>query len=127
VVAALPTSGMVPFTVIHSSLLPSVDSMPDRTDRPIVSPVPSAAAMIVVASMSPTTINALRPARRPMLRTPRRKNTRLRTASAAISAMPSPTSTDKMTVRAPTGMPKTECMGSPRHLACTGWSAYATS
>ena len=29
--------------------------------RPIVSPVPSAAAMIVVASISPTTIRTLRP------------------------------------------------------------------
>ena len=55
-----------PLTVTHSSLLPKArEHRLSAPCGPSVSPVPSAAAMIVVASISPTTINTLdRPRRR---------------------------------------------------------------
>ena len=52
----------------------------------IVSPVASAAVMIAVPSISPTTISALRPGRRRTFLTPRRRKTRLRSARASDGA-----------------------------------------
>ena len=51
----------------------------------IVSPVASAAAMIVVPSMRPATMRTVRPRRRGMFRTPSLKKMRLRKAETATT------------------------------------------
>ena len=62
-------SSTAPFGAIVSSVAPSVATAVVRIVWAMVSPVVRAAATIVVPSMRPTTMSALRPRRRPTLRT----------------------------------------------------------
>ena len=73
----------------------------------IVSPVVSAAATIVVARSRPATISAERARRRPALRTPSRKSTRLRSAKAITMASATPRATARTASNVPVGIPKT--------------------
>src|SRR4029079_17283052 len=81
-----------------------------RTVRPIVSPVASAAAMMAVPSMEPTTMSALRPGRRRILRTPMRKNTGFRPASTPTAARAATESAASTTASWSTGMPNSLVM-----------------
>src|SRR4029453_11060212 len=62
--------------------------------------------MIAVPSIRPTTISALRPRRRPTLRTPRRRKMRFRSASAPTAASTTARTRTSAVARPPTGMPK---------------------
>ena len=104
-------SSVAPFGAMVSSVAPSVETVVALIVWLIVSPVVRAAAMIVVPSISPTTIRALRPRRRPTLRTASftRIGFRRARAASAHSEMPSPTR--RTTRRVSTGMPKTSFIG----------------
>ena len=118
-------SSTAPFGAIVSSVAPSVATAVVRIVWLIVSPVVRAAAMIVVPSISPSTMRALRPRRRPTLRTASLTRMRFRTprAASAESAMPSPTRRTTRSVS--TGMPKTSFIGYATRTPAV--SAKATS
>src|SRR5689334_780819 len=88
-----------------SSVRPSAAVADERIVWLMLSPVDSAAAMITVPSIDPTTISALRAGRRRTLRTPRRTSTGLRRARIATA----PSTTTRMMLRTtasvPTGIP----------------------
>jgi hypothetical protein len=113
-VAAPSAPGMsstAPFAATVSSVEPSALTAVERIVWLIVSPVVSAAAMIVVPSMSPTTISALRPRRRPTLRSASFTRIRLRSARAPSAASATPSPTRRTTRSVSTGMPKTSFIG----------------
>lgn len=118
-------SGFTPFAVIHSSLLPRLRTTVERTLRPIVSPVPSAAAMIAVASIRPTTMSALRPGRRAAPRMPSRRKTRLRSASVATTATAVATTTTSANASGSIRRPNSFSMVA--HLTAVRSSTNATS
>ena len=98
----------------------------ERTVLAMVSPVSSDEAMMVVPSMRPRTMSALRPRRRGMFRSPILRNTRLRTASA-VSA---PTETSRMMAShrdsGPAGTPKTRFITASYLLEPAGMGGTAT-
>ena len=117
-------SSTAPFGAIVSSVAPSVATAVVRIVWLIVSPVVRAAAMIVVPSISPSTMRALRPRRRPTLRTA--SLTRMRFGRRGLPvrrAMPSPTRRTTRSVS--TGMPKTSFIGYATRTPAV--SAKATS
>src|SRR5918996_2093827 len=113
-----------PFGAIVSSVAPSVATAVERIVWLIVSPVVRAAAMIVVPSMSPTTIRALRPRRRPTLRSASFTRMRLRSARRPSTPNAAPSPTRRMTRSVPAGMPKTSFIG---YTQTPARSATATS
>ena len=72
----------------------------------MVSPVTSADEMIVVPSISPRTISAVRARRRLTLRMPSLKKMRLRIASAPSTPRRTATRTTRVVASGPIGMPK---------------------
>src|SRR5512132_4280891 len=78
----------------------------ERTVLLIVSPVASAAAMMAVPSIDPTTIRALRAGRRRMLRMPKRRKMRLRRARTARATSAAPRAAARTTASVSIGMPK---------------------
>ena len=96
----------MPLAPMISSVFPSAVVADERIVWLMVSPVAKAAEMIVVPSISPTTISAVRPRRRLRLRIPSRKKTRLRSASTAMPPMASARMIVRTTVSSSTGSPK---------------------
>ena len=90
-----------------SSMKPSRSTTSERTVVAIVSPVSSDDAMMVVPSMSPTTMSAVRPRRRGMLRNPILTKTRLRSASTVTAPIERARMMARPTARGPAGSPKT--------------------
>ena len=113
-----------PFAPTTSSVLPSAVIAEERIEELIVSPVANEAVMIAVPSISPATIKAARPRRRLAFRTPRRKNTRFRSAKTATTESNTTTSTASTSASESTGIPNSFCMA---HLAVAGASATTTS
>src|SRR4249919_1348636 len=105
----------MPLAATTSSVCPRAAVAEERIVWLIVSPVASAAAMIAVPSISPTTIRARRARRRPMLRTPSRRNARLRKARAATTPSARASRTVRTTVSPSTGMPKILLTGPSAH------------
>src|SRR5262249_50694949 len=103
-------SSTAPFGATVSSVAPSDVTAVERMAWFIVSPVVSAAATIVVPSMSPRTISAVRPGRRDAFRTARRSRTRFRSARKARIAKAIPSPTARPTRSVSTGMPKSSLM-----------------
>ena len=104
-------SSTAPFGAIVSSVAPSADTAVVRIVWLMVSPVVKAAAMIVVPSISPTTMRALRPRRRPTLRSASFTRIRLRSASAPRTQS-EPTNPTRRIVRSVSaGIPKTSFIG----------------
>ena len=99
-------STSAPRTDTSSSVWPSEAIAAVRIVWLIVSPVTSADAMIVVPSMSPRTISAVRARRRVTLRMPSLKKIRLRTARAPTTLTTSASATTMPTASDSIGMPK---------------------
>ena len=118
-------SSAAPLGAIVSSVAPSVATVVARIVWLIVSPVVRAAAMIVVPSISPTTMSALRPRRRRTLRTASFTRMRLRRPRAASAQSASPRPTSRTTRSVSTGMPKTSFIGYATKTSAV--SAKATS
>ena len=117
--------GVAPRAATSSSVWPSDEIAEERIVCVIVSPVASAAAMIAVPSISPTTMSALRPGRRSAFRMPSRRNTRFRAATTATAASAAASVATRTTARIPIGMPKSLVMaGYP--IATAGASARTT-
>ena len=106
------TSAVAPSAETTSSVAPSCAIASERIVWLIVSPVTSAAATIVVPSISPRTMSAVRPRRRPTLRTPSRARIGLRSTRTPRIAAAAPRATRRPTRSESTGIPKSSCIGS---------------
>src|SRR5574341_1950553 len=95
-----------------SSALPREAKTSVRIVLRIVSPVPNAAEMIVVASMSPITMRTARPSRRGTFRTLKRKSTGSRRALNKANAMMATVMPRKTHMSTSTGAPNSVLMSS---------------
>ena len=98
---------------ITSSIVFSESSVSCRIETLSVSPVPSAAEMITVLSITPITISAVWPHRRVIGLTPILNMTRLRSASSATMAIASRNTTSRVAIITFMETPKISCIRRP--------------
>ena len=119
-------SAFAPLAAISSSVDPITFTAVDLTVLLIVSPEASAAVMMVVPSIRPATISAVRARRRLTLRTPSLKKTRLRSANAARTTRTRASRIVSAVAKGAIGMPK-NLSTIPPQTATSGVSAKRTS
>jgi hypothetical protein len=118
-------SSRSPFGETISSVAPSWATAVERIVWLMVSPVVSAAATIAVPSMSPMTMSALRPRRRPTFRTPSFTRIGLRSARMPITTAATARTTRSPARSSSTGMPKSSRIA--YRTGTDGGSRYTTS
>ena len=110
----VPSWTSAPFADTSSSVSPREATAAERIVWLMVSPVVSATATIAVPSMRPSTISAVRPRRRPTLRTPSFTSTGCRSARKPRTANATTSAPTSRTRTVPIGMPKSSVTPRPR-------------